>query len=126
MPREQYDYVSRGENPQNLAEVLGGWTSLSATKKEKPALLGWLFLERYYAEYFRFVAKKLASFVPKERKNAFFAFLLGALHRFVAVQSHKLGCKTKNRTTWVRFFVLERITGLEPATSTLARWRSTK
>ena len=24
------------------------------------------------------------------------------------------------------FFILERITGLEPATSTLARWRSTK
>ena len=34
--------------------------------------------------------------------------------------------KTKIPTSRIGIFILERITGLEPATSTLARWRSTK
>ena len=37
----------------------------------------------------------------------------------------KKSTKTKKEPQGL-FFVLERITGLEPATSTLARWRSTK
>ena len=90
-------YVSRGENPQNPKGFLVGGRPYPPQIKQKTVPLGY-GMERYYAEYFRFVAKKLASFVPKERKNALFAFLLGALHRFRAVQSHKLGSKTKNRT----------------------------
>ena len=81
------------ERIRRTRRVLGGCTPLSAQNR-KTVPLGY-GMERYYAEYFRFVAKKLASFVPKERKNALFAFLLGALHRFGAVQSHKLGSKTK-------------------------------
>ena len=37
------------------------------------------------------------------------------------------GVADRGLTTWLRHQIkLERITGLEPATSTLARWRSTK
>ena len=45
--------------------------------------------------------------------------------RFVR-SSLEMHLQNKNPLTSEWVFILERITGLEPATSTLARWRSTK
>ena len=59
------------------------------------------------------------------RKKMLRAFFAGALRRFVRRSSVRRVQK-KKQTTLGLLFLLERITGLEPATSTLARWRSTK
>ena len=87
-----------------------------------------LLLERYYAECFCSVAKTLAefAFANVTHKSLCCDLLLGARRRFGAAQSRNPISKTKIPTSRIGIFILERITGLEPATSTLARWRSTK
>ena len=74
-----------------------------------------LILERHYAALLRFGAKQHVEFAKANSR---------ANRRFGATKAPILPKQKADHEGLL--FILERITGLEPATSTLARWRSTK
>ena len=72
----------------------------------------------------RGVSAKVSLAAVRDWRHGYAAGKLGA--KALKRQPRKLGSKNKRSTARADLLFLERITGLEPATSTLARWRSTK